>query len=376
MRKSERRPARSSGAARRIARRRLATFPALALALLAAACAVPREAPPGPRAGPPEIAADAFLTRDGLALPLRRWAPGEAAGDASATSPTTPAAPAAPAAPPKAVILALHGFNDYSNAFREIGPKLAAHGFLVYAYDQRGFGAAPHRGLWPGSARMTADAIDAARLLARRHAPARLYLLGLSMGGAVAMTALAERPDLAAGAILVAPAVRGRGHLPKWQLWALDAAVATIPWFPATGEGLNIRPTDNIGELRRMSRDRNVIKETRLDAIHGLVDLMTRAAASAPAQKTPLLLQYGLKDDLVPMTPTLAALKALPAPLAGRPTHRIAVYPDGRHMLLRDLAGDRAIADIAAWIADPAAPLPSGADRAALDRLAEAAAGE
>ena len=43
----------------------------------------------------------------------------------------------------KAVILALHGFNDYSNAFAMPARLWAERGIASYAYDQRGFGGAP-----------------------------------------------------------------------------------------------------------------------------------------------------------------------------------------------------------------------------------------
>ena len=36
---------------------------------------------------------------------------------------------------PRAVLLALHGFNDHHTAFAEFGPWAAAHGVLVEAYD-------------------------------------------------------------------------------------------------------------------------------------------------------------------------------------------------------------------------------------------------
>ena len=49
-------------------------------------------------------------------------------------------------------------------------------------------------------------------------------------------------------------------------------------------------------------------------------------------------------------------LRQLAAPLS------VAVYPEGYHMLLRDLESDVVHADIAAWIASPNAPLPSGND--------------
>ncbi len=321
--------------------------PILLIALALAACASPRIAPPGARPGPAELTSRYFITADGLALPLRQWTPAGA---------------------PKALVLGLHGFNDYSAAFEAVGAQLAEAGVLTLAYDQRGFGAAPHRGLWPGGGPMRADAADLARLMRARWPDRPLYLLGLSMGGAVAMTALAEAPELAAGAVLVAPAVRGRNSLPVWQRWGLDLMAATAPGLPATVQGIGIEPTDNLAVLRAMSLDPLVIKDTRIDALHGLVGLMTEASAAAARQETPLLLLYGLKDDLVPKAATATALKALPQDRG----HRVAVYRDGRHMLLRDKRGGQAVRDILAWMQAPSAPLPSGADTDAFARLTAA----
>ena len=39
--------------------------------------------------------------------------------------------------------------------------------------------------------------------------------------------------------------------------------------------------------------------------------------------------------------------------------HRVVVYRDGYHMLLRDLQADLVHRDVAAWVADRRAPLPS-----------------
>jgi len=44
-------------------------------------------------------------------------------------------------------------------------------------------------------------------------------------------------------------------------------------------------------------------------------------------------------------------------PSGGR---RVVFYPDGYHMLLRDLQGRVVIDDIAAWVLEPAGALPSG----------------
>jgi hypothetical protein len=50
-------------------------------------------------------------------------------------------------------------------------------------------------------------------------------------------------------------------------------------------------------------------------------------------------------------------------PLEARARQKVALYPNGWHMLLRDLDGAVPVKDIAAWTLERAAPLPSGADR-------------
>jgi acylglycerol lipase len=329
--------------------RRLA---ALLLILTAAACA-PHLAPPGPGlhalglAGP-RLTDDAFVTDDGLTLPLRIWRPNDAV--------------------PKAVILALHGFNDYSNAFEDAGAYWAKRRIAVYAYDQRGFGAGLNHGLWAGSGPMIDDLVTAARLLRARYPHTPLYLLGDSMGGAVILAAAgSDTPPPADGVILAAPAVWARETMPLSYRIALWLGSHTIPWATVTGRGLKIQASDNIEMLRALGRDPLVIKATRIDAIHGLVDLMDQGLAAAPHLKLPALLLYGAKDEIVPEDPTLDLWESLPE--ADRRDQRCALYNNGWHMLLRDLEGKVVWNDIADWIADPAAPLPSGADKRALARL-------
>ena len=331
----------------------LGRVPALGGVLLAAAllagCA-PALQPMGDRVVQPTVAADSFRTADGLSLPLRAWLP--------------------PQGSPRAVILALHGFNDYANTFTEAGAFWADAGIATYAYDQRGFGAtAPEkRGIWPGAATMRADLFDAARAVAERHPGVPLYLLGHSMGGAVVLTAVVAHglPPGVDGAILVAPAVWSRETMPLYQRVALAIGSWTVPWMAMTApEGIRRYASDNIEMLRAMGRDPLVIKETRIDAIWGLTNLMDEAMDAATRLSPrrlggPVLLLYGDKEDILPAAPVNQALAALPA---GADGPRVAIYPQGWHMLLRDLQAQTVWRDVLAWIDDPAAPLPSGADR-------------
>jgi alpha-beta hydrolase superfamily lysophospholipase len=313
------------------------------LALMIAACA-PTMVPMGPLNGTPQLANDRIVAADGTTLPLTVWKPDGA---------------------PRAVILALHGFNDYANAFAVPGPEWAAQGIITYAYDQRGFGRSRDIGLWPGTETLVADLETATELIAKRHPGVPLYVLGESMGGAVVMIAGAEhRLTPASGAILVAPAVRGRETLNIFDRAGLWFFAHTVPWLAGQPGGRPFHyPSDNIAMLRKYSRDPLVIKDTRIDAVWGLVDLMDAGLDAAPRFDMPALIQIGGRDDLIPGSPTRLMVRLPAGPPTGQ--RRIAIYADGYHMLLRDLHGELPIRDIAFWVLNPGstAALPSGAER-------------
>jgi alpha-beta hydrolase superfamily lysophospholipase len=181
------------------------------------------------------------------------------------------------------------------------------------------------------------------------------------------MLATADTPPAQVkGVILSAPAVWGRSEMGLLQRAALWLAYQVAPGWQLTGEGLHIQASDNIPMLRKLAADPLVIKATRVDTIHGLVDLMDAAAAAAPRVRLPALVLYGEKDEVVPAEPTWAMIQSLPD-TAGH--QRVALYRNGYHMLLRDLQANVVLDDIATWIANPASPLPSGADAHAKDAL-------
>ncbi len=323
--------------------RRLPAVVAVLAALLLTACA-PTVITAGPADRQPWLVdGHAALMADGTRLALRTWRPASEA---------------------VAAIVTLHGFGDYSNAFADLGPTLAESGVAVFAADQRGFGRAGRWGRWHGVDAMVDDARTLVAL-ARDAYPGRpVYLMGESMGGAVAMLAMAGATRAADGAILSAPAVWGREWMPFYQVWALELAGHAIPWLPLNPRGLPFKPSDNIEMLRRLGRDPLFVKNPRVDAVYGLVGLMDAAQDAAPAVHGPLLVLYGGRDDLVPKKPTCAVLGKLRARPVEAGTMRAVLYPDGHHMLFRDLDGARVVADIAAWARDPHAPLPSGDERA------------
>lgn len=286
---------------------------------------------------------NSFITEDGARLPLRHWLPQKEA---------------------RAVIIALHGFNDYSRFFEQPGHYFSKLDIACYAYDQRGFGAAPKRGRWAGIEAYIDDLNTLVKLLEQHYPKRPIYLLGESMGGAIIMTAMSQREmTQVAGMILLAPALWARETMPWYQTGLLWTLAHSVPWLTLTGESVHVTPSDNIEMLRALGRDPWVIKGTRVETLYGLANLMDAAFNSADSLRGNTLLLYGEKDEIIPKKPTFAFLKQF---LTTHPDEKtIAFYQQGYHMLLRDLQGSTIWHDIAAWIDTGPESLPSGADKRA-----------
>jgi acylglycerol lipase len=299
---------------------------ALWLALPFAACA-PLTQKIGPHIGHPAIEDGYFIAPDGARLPLSVHAA---------------------SAPPRAVIVALHGFNDYRTEFDMAAEYWSRHAIMTYAYDQRGFGGAPQRGIWPGDGVMADDARSMIALVRAAHPGLPVYLLGMSMGGAVALEmAGSPAPPPVDGVILAAPAVWGWSSLNPVYKGVLWLAAHTVRGNKMTGRGLGIVASDNDEMLRALGRDPLIIHETRTDAVYGLVEQMERGYRAGPRVQLPVLVLYGEKDQVIPEKPVRELIAALPEP------KHIIIYPDGYHMLLRDLQAETVWRDITSFINSP-----------------------
>jgi alpha-beta hydrolase superfamily lysophospholipase len=182
---------------------------------------------------------------------------------------------------------------------------------------------------------------------------------------------LAIQPDAPPvdGYVLLAPAVWGRAEMNVLMRSALWMASYVTPSLSLGNGPIRVRASDNIKALIRLSTDPLTLHETRVDTLRGLVDLMDAALAAAPHFRQPSLFLYGGKDELVPSRATAATWRGFGLGLGpqGASTQgvRIAYYPGGYHLLLRDIDRPVPIADVLAWMNTQSAPLPSGADRAA-----------
>jgi alpha-beta hydrolase superfamily lysophospholipase len=321
------------------------------VAMIGLAGCAPTVVPGGKVVQTPSLQAERYVATDGTARTLTSWP-----------------LPNRPREAPKAVILGIHGFGDYRNAWEDPAEIWAAMGITTYAYDQRGFGSSPTRGRWAGVETMVNDIRTVVALVRQKHPGVPFYLAGESMGGALVLAAADSSLDVD-GLILVATALRSRDTLGPLASGALSFFAHTVPWLPAGPTSIDFQPTDNPRTMEKMRKDPLVLRNPRVDLGFGLVEAMDAGKAAAPNVGKPYLMLHGLRDRLVPIEPVRSTIAVMPR----RSDSHLAFYRNGYHMLLRDKEAALIAKDIASWIDNKEAPLPSGADarasRPELDQL-------
>lgn len=271
--------------------------------------------------GEARLESEAFVAGDGARLGLTVWR-----ADA-----------------PVAIIAAVHGMNDYAGAFRLAAPYWAERGITTYAYDQRGFGRSPTQGRWAGAPALKQDLRDFLAAIRRDHPSTPLFVMGHSMGAAVVMAAHKDAPLAVDGVILAAPGVWGGAQMPLFYRATLNLAASLAPGKTLTGESAGRQASDNVDFLQAMFEDPNVVKETRLDAVLGVVRMMGEGWDASDDINGDFLVVYGAKDDIIPVKKIRKAARRLSGDVDTR------VYEESWHLILADNARAAPLADITGW---------------------------
>ncbi|BEU20678.1 lysophospholipase [Paraburkholderia sp. 22B1P] len=267
------------------------------------------------------------LTRDGLELPLYRW---RAAGLRCAT------------------VALIHGLAEHAGRYAPLAQALNANGIELIAIDLRGHGDAPGRRAW--IERFDEYLLDADALLAEAaHNDGPLFLMGHSMGGAIAALYAIEKQAAQRrhlnGLILSSPALAPGRDVPRWML-ALSQKISRVwPTFPA----MKIDAT-------LLSRDASVVDANRYDPLvhHGAIPARTGAELLLAMQRieqgraglrTPLLIWHGTADKLTEPDGSRDF-----GAHAGSPDKTLTLYEGSYHETMNDLDRERVIDALVAWI--------------------------
>lgn len=268
------------------------------------------------------------MTADGIELPLYRWSTASA---------------------PRATVALVHGLAEHAGRYAALAQRLNDAGIELLAIDLRGHGRAPGRRAWVERFDDYLHDADALVGVASRSG-APLFLMGHSMGGAIAALYAVERADARdrpfAGLILSSPALAPGRDVPRWMLSLSQVISRVWPGFPA----LKI-------DAALLSRDPKVVADNIADPLvhHGAVPArtgaelllaMARIERGRDALRVPLLVYHGTEDKLTEPDGSRAF-----GAHAGSPDKTLTLYEASYHETMNDLDRDRVIDALIAWIA-------------------------
>ncbi len=250
------------------------------------------------------------------------------------------------------LVLAIHGYNDYSNAFEIPGNYFSDYNIQTIAFDLRGFGRNKEKGTWFNIDFHIYDIIFNLKKLKRDNPNNKIYLLGESMGGAIISSLISKNHQLPIeGVILVAPAIWNFSETNFWKSLPLRFFSKIFPHLKVSGKGIiKVRASDNNKMLKRLSEDKLFIHEPTLRSLQGIVDLMDESFIDFKEYlKEPIydtLILIPIRDEIVPRKPIIQILRENKI----KKNINFSVYEDSFHMMLRDVNGDRVSNEIKNWI--------------------------
>ena len=254
------------------------------------------------------------------------------------------------------VILAIHGYNDYSNAFKIPGQYLSNNKVQLISYDLRGFGRNDNKGNWFDLKVHHKDIIFNIKKIKKNNPQKKIFILGESMGGAILISLINRYKDLPIdGVILIAPAIWNFTETNFLKSIPLRVFSKIFPNLKVSGKGIiKVKASNNSKMLKELSEDDFFIHKPTLESLQGIIDLMDESYEDAeryfksPTYKTLILVP--LRDEIVPRKPLIKILQNDEIEINASNLLSVGAYAESYHMILRDLQGENITKDIRDWI--------------------------
>ena len=251
-----------------------------------------------------------------------------------------------PEAAPRAVIVVSHGLGEHGGRYETLARELVQRDHAVYAVDHRGHGrSSGPRANIERFAHLVADFCAFTERCAGEHPATPVFMLGHSMGGAVAFASALRLQHRLQGLVLSAPALATGQAVPRWQ----EIFVRLLS-LVAPDTGALTLPPDAV------SRDPSVVARYAADPLvhhkaipaRTLVELlraMQGFPASAPGLRLPTLVLHGTADKLVPLAATQPVYRAF-----GTRDCVVQLYEGLYHEVFNEPERERVTADLLRWL--------------------------
>jgi alpha-beta hydrolase superfamily lysophospholipase len=251
-----------------------------------------------------------------------------------------------PGGDPQAIVVLAHGAGEHAGRYEHVAARLVGEGHAVYAVEHRGHGRSEgSRALIDRLDHAVADLDSLVLLAAGEHPGVPVFLLGHSMGGAIAVSYALAHQDRLTGLILSAPLAALEAAPAPMRVAArvLSALSPKLPLFPI--------------DPNLVSRDSAVVEAYAADPLnyHGKLPVRTVAELAAaidsfpdrvPAITVPTLIMYGTADRLCPPEGSVMLGERI-----GSADKTLTPYEGLYHEILNEPEQAQVLDEVSAWVA-------------------------
>jgi alpha-beta hydrolase superfamily lysophospholipase len=231
------------------------------------------------------------------------------------------------------VLLCVHGLGFSSKSFDYFGKVMARHGFAVYAMDVRGFGEWMQR---KGEETVDFEAcmtdVEAAlRTLRKVYPGVPVFLVGESMGGAIALRATARYAELVDGLISSVPSSDRYAKLSSELIVGAHYLTNKDKPMDMAPEVLDRATSDEQLQSQWAAEPTNRLKLSPRELKEFNTFMKGNSDAAVLVEKQPVLMLAGFKDKLVKPEGTIELFNEL-----STPDKLLFVVGDSEHLLLEE----------------------------------------
>lgn len=250
-------------------------------------------------------------------------------------------------AKPLAAILCIHGLGLENRAFADTAKELNRRGYQVYALDVRGFGSwAQTKGVEELDYTQTiTDIGNAVQVIKERNNNIPVYVLGESMGGAIALRAASHLGKKIDGVISSVPSAE-RFQQKKMTLQT-TLHFLKDPKQPFDVGYVAEMATSNQETLKRWEEDPNArLAMTPVELLEFAVFMRRTKPHAEQITELPVLMLQGLKDRLVKPQGTFDLFDAVKSP-----DKTILIIGTAEHLMFENPHPDKMLMDtVDSWL--------------------------
>lgn len=249
------------------------------------------------------------------------------------------------ASPDKPCVIYLHGLESHMGWFLNLAEFLNSQEMNVYAFDRRGSGLNKDSSKNFSSRYLSSDIKLFINLIRKEHPKSKIFLIGLCLGGKIAVDFFSYHKDCLDGLILISPSLKSKL---KFSL----SDKLSILFRPNSMLKVPIEDTmftSNQKYLKHIECDRLRLRYIPARHLLEIARMEGRIKKASQNINIPVLLMLAGIDEIIDTESTKRWYEKLPAQ-----DKTLKLYKNYYHLLTFEENAAEVMADVASWIKEKA----------------------